>query len=96
MQGTQPALCTVATTVLAPVGAIALLLLLLCAHLAGEDPDCSADRVRASIKASMQRLGVDYIDILHCHDIEFCPDMQQVSRTATVAVPGTTAQRLFM
>eukprot|EP00878_Enallax_costatus_P034073 GHUV01037686.1.p3 GENE.GHUV01037686.1~~GHUV01037686.1.p3 ORF type:complete len:102 (+),score=17.02 GHUV01037686.1:501-806(+) len=26
----------------------------------------------------MQRLGVDYIDILHCHDIEFCPDMRQV------------------
>uniref|UniRef100_A0A383VNC4 NADP-dependent oxidoreductase domain-containing protein n=1 Tax=Tetradesmus obliquus TaxID=3088 RepID=A0A383VNC4_TETOB len=42
-----------------------------------EAPDYSAGRVRASISASMQRLGVSYIDILHCHDIEFCPDMRQ-------------------
>jgi hypothetical protein len=56
---------------------------------AGEDPDYSADRVRASIKASMQRLGVEYIDILHCHDIEFCPDMRQVSGTTAVALRNT-------
>lgn len=45
---------------------------------AGEEPDYSAARVRASIKASMERLGVEYIDIVHCHDIEFCADMRQV------------------
>eukprot|EP00879_Flechtneria_rotunda_P008936 GHRR01009357.1.p1 GENE.GHRR01009357.1~~GHRR01009357.1.p1 ORF type:complete len:315 (+),score=97.78 GHRR01009357.1:1680-2624(+) len=45
---------------------------------AGEEPNYSAKQVQASIHDSMQRLGVDYIDILHCHDIEFCPDMRQI------------------
>jgi aryl-alcohol dehydrogenase-like predicted oxidoreductase len=49
-----------------------------CCLCADEAPDYSAGRVRASIQASMQRLGLSYIDILHCHDIEFCPDMRQV------------------
>jgi hypothetical protein len=75
---THNVICIVANYPFAPADAAA-------AAAAGEDPDYSADRVRVSIKASMQRLGVDYIDILHCHDIEFCPDMRQVSSTAVVA-----------
>lgn len=39
--------------------------------------DFSADRVTRSIDESLQRLGVEYVDILNCHDIEF-GDVQQV------------------
>lgn len=45
---------------------------------AGVDPDYSPEAVRSSIQSSLKRLGVDSIDILHCHDIEFCTDMRQV------------------
>lgn len=57
---------------------------------AGEAPDYSSDRVRSSIKESLERLGVDYIDVLHCHDIEFCPDMRQV-RSISEACTSITA-----
>lgn len=49
---------------------------------AGEAPDYSADKVKSSVHESLKRLGVDYIDIVHCHDIEFCTDMRQVGNLA--------------
>lgn len=33
--------------------------------------DFSPDRVRKSVKESLQRLQLDYLDLVHCHDIEF-------------------------
>lgn len=39
--------------------------------------DFSAKRVTASVDESMKRLGVDYIDLIQCHDIEF-GDLDQV------------------
>ena len=33
--------------------------------------DFSAGRVARSVDESLQRLGVDYIDVIQCHDIEF-------------------------
>lgn len=33
--------------------------------------DFSAERVTCSIDESLTRLGLDYVDILQCHDIEF-------------------------
>lgn len=33
--------------------------------------DFSAERVTASVHESLERLKLDYIDIIHCHDIEF-------------------------
>ena len=33
--------------------------------------DFSAERVVASVDESLERLGVDYIDLIQCHDIEF-------------------------
>lgn len=33
--------------------------------------DFSAERVTKSIDESLERLQLDYVDILHCHDIEF-------------------------
>ena len=38
--------------------------------------DYSAERARASVFESMERLGVDYIDIINVHDIEFQADME--------------------
>ncbi len=39
--------------------------------------DFSAKRVRESIDVSLERMKVDHIDIMFCHDIEFV-DMQQI------------------
>jgi len=33
--------------------------------------DYSAERARASVSESMERMGVDYIDIINVHDVEF-------------------------
>ena len=39
--------------------------------------DFSAKRVAESIDVSLHRMGVDYLDIILCHDIEFV-EMQQM------------------
>ena len=39
--------------------------------------DFSAARVTSSFDESCRRLGTDYIDVLHCHDIEFA-DLDQI------------------
>lgn len=33
--------------------------------------DFSAERVTRSVEESLERLQLDYVDILQCHDIEF-------------------------
>jgi aryl-alcohol dehydrogenase-like predicted oxidoreductase len=46
----------------------------------GHDPrdfDFSAQRVTASVDESLGRMGVDYVDVIQCHDIEF-GSLQQV------------------
>ena len=40
--------------------------------------DFSAARVRRSVEESLQKLRVDCLDIVHCHDIEFADDMAQI------------------
>jgi L-galactose dehydrogenase len=42
-----------------------------------EDFDFSAQRVTASVEESLQRLGVEYVDLIQAHDIEF-GDLDQV------------------
>lgn len=37
--------------------------------------DYSAERVTASVYESMERLGIDYIDLINVHDVEFQGDM---------------------
>ena len=37
--------------------------------------DYSASRARASVYESMERLGIDYIDIINVHDVEFQGDL---------------------
>lgn len=43
--------------------------------------DFSARRVAESVDVSLHRLGVDYLDILLCHDVEFVPMQQIVDET---------------
>ena len=43
--------------------------------------DFSAARVTASIDESLARLGVDHVDIVQCHDIEFVPLQPIVDET---------------
>src|SRR5205085_12653576 len=43
--------------------------------------DFSAKRVGESVDISLHRLGVDYLDIVLCHDIEFVPMQQIVDET---------------
>lgn len=33
--------------------------------------DFGAEKVKSSVEESLQRLNVEYLDIVHCHDIEF-------------------------
>lgn len=47
----------------------------------GDHWDFSADAIRRSIPESMERLGIDYIDLIQCHDIEE-GDVDQVRREA--------------
>ena len=44
----------------------------------GEPEDFSAERVTKSVHESLERLGLEYIDLIHCHDIESVVDMKQV------------------
>ncbi len=37
----------------------------------GSGFDFSAERVTKSVDESLQRLNVTYVDLIHCHDIEF-------------------------
>eukprot|EP00899_Mesostigma_viride_P018432 jgi/Mesvir1/26590/Mv17777-RA.1 len=43
--------------------------------------DFSAERITASVDESLQRLGLDYIDLIQCHDMEFVTLDQIVTET---------------
>ena len=47
--------------------------------------DFSAGRVTRSVDESLRRMGLDYLDIIQCHDIEF-DDLQQVVDEALPAL----------
>jgi L-galactose dehydrogenase len=50
-----------------------------------DDFDFSADRVARSVDESLQRLGIDYIDLIICHDVEFV-SLDQVVNEAIPAL----------
>uniref|UniRef100_A0A0D9XZC7 NADP-dependent oxidoreductase domain-containing protein n=1 Tax=Leersia perrieri TaxID=77586 RepID=A0A0D9XZC7_9ORYZ len=52
-----------------------------CGRYKDEGFDFTAARVTRSLDDSLHRLGLDYVDILHCHDIEFAPLDQIVNET---------------
>lgn len=47
-------------------------------YIPGEEEDFSADRVTKSVHESLKRMQLEYIDLIHCHDIESAKDMKQV------------------
>jgi len=53
--------------------------------------DFSAARVTRSLDESCARLGTDYIDVLHCHDIEFA-DLNQIVDETLPALTRLRAQ----
>ena len=56
-----------------------------------EDFDFSAGRVTTSVDERLGRLGVDYLDIIQCHDIEF-GDLNQVVEETIPALRELQAQ----
>lgn len=56
--------------------------------------DFSADRVRRSLRESCARLGVDYIDLLQCHDIEFASPRQILDETLPALLELKQAGRI--
>ena len=46
-----------------------------------DEYDYSAERTRRSVHESLQRLGTDYLDVVHCHDIEFADHEQILNET---------------
>ena len=56
--------------------------------------DFSAARVQRSLDESCARLGVDYIDLLQCHDIEFADLDQIVNETLPALVKLRAAGRI--
>ncbi|KAK9819654.1 hypothetical protein WJX72_000807 [[Myrmecia] bisecta] len=47
-------------------------------YKAGEPEDFSAERVTQSVHESLERLQLEYIDVIQCHDIESAKDMKQI------------------
>jgi L-galactose dehydrogenase len=58
------------------------------------DFDFSAARVTRSLDESCARLGVDYIDLLQCHDVEFADFDQVVGETLPALVKLRDAGRI--
>ena len=48
---------------------------------ANSDYDYSAGRTERSLHESLKRLGVDYVDLIQCHDVEFSDHDQIVNET---------------
>lgn len=56
--------------------------------------DFSAERVVASVHESLSRLGVDYLDVFQCHDIEF-GNLDQIINETLPALEGLREQGLI-
>ncbi|KAK9832647.1 hypothetical protein WJX81_006924 [Elliptochloris bilobata] len=44
----------------------------------GQPADFSAARVTRSVTESLERLGLDYIDVIQVHDVEYADDLKQI------------------
>lgn len=50
------------------------------------DYDYSAARTRLSVEQSLRRLGVDHLDLIQCHDVEFADHHQIIGETLPTLV----------
>jgi len=48
--------------------------------------DFSAEKTKESIKTSLEKLGLDYVDVLQIHDIEFAPSIDYLIRETLPAL----------
>jgi L-galactose dehydrogenase len=48
--------------------------------------DFSRETVIESVEESLKRLQVDYLDLVQCHDIEYCDDLRDVTHEAVPAL----------
>jgi D-threo-aldose 1-dehydrogenase len=53
-----------------------------------ETHDFSGDRVRRSFEESLERLGLDRVELLHLHDPEFHVDCRNAGRSGSPAPPS--------
>ncbi len=61
----------------------------------GQPVDFGADRVTRSVSESLERLDVEYIDVILVHDVEYADDLQQVSLFAPCcSMPKTDRPKL--
>jgi L-galactose dehydrogenase len=70
----------------------------------GDEFDFSAERVVRSVDESLARLGIDHIDLIQCHDIEFgdldqvinetVPALRELATTGKVRFVGVTGYPL--
>ncbi|PLS30333.1 aldo/keto reductase [Bifidobacterium margollesii] len=56
--------------------------------------DFSTERIKRSVPESMERLGLDYIDVMQCHDIE-CGDLRQILDEALPVLRDYKAQGMI-
>jgi len=54
--------------------------------------DFTRDRVLRSVEESLERLGVDYIDVIQVHDVEFCVSLEQLIKFTLPALAQLKAQ----
>ena len=48
--------------------------------------DYSAKRAKESVYESMERLNIDYIDLINVHDVEFCTDLSIIANETLPAL----------
>ena len=49
-----------------------------CGRVSQQEFDYSPDRIRMSVKRSLQRLHTQYLDLVYCHDVEFVSEDEAV------------------
>lgn len=54
--------------------------------------DYSAKRAKESVYESMERLNIDYIDLINVHDVEFCSDLSIIANETLPALHELKAE----
>ena len=54
--------------------------------------DFTREQTTRSVEQSLERLGVEYIDLIQVHDVEFCHDLRQLTDFTLPALLEMKAQ----
>lgn len=52
----------------------------------GQPADFSGERCTRSVSESLERLGMDYIDVILIHDVEYIDDLQKARASALLTM----------